>query len=72
MTELSAGILGYGISTRLTDNEYDLLVLKNGFVHILSESDYYSNGFKDIDKSDKITYEDYIKKERTWENIKEG
>ena len=62
---------GYGISTRLTDHEYDLLVLFEQRVFVLSVNDYELNGFDSIRDARSISFADYVEMERTWENLTE-
>lgn len=63
---------GFGISTRLTDNEYDLLVLFDRKVIRVPESVYRENGFEDLSAFNSISFEEYVAaKERTWDNLTE-
>lgn len=60
---------GFGISTRLCDNEYPLLVLNKGRVYVMPENEYATNGFANLAQQPSISYEDYIKHEQSWETI---
>jgi hypothetical protein len=60
---------GFGISTRLTDNEYDLIVLHGGRLYQLTEKAYVQTGFELLDSCPSIAFEDYIAVPRTWENL---
>ena len=62
---------GYGISTRLTDNEYDLLVLSDQRVYVLKQSDYERRGFDALGDSPSIRFADYVAVERHWGNLTE-
>jgi hypothetical protein len=68
--ESQGSATGYGISSRLTDNEYDLLVLRVGRVYVLRESEYNKAGFTALDERASLSIEDYIDAtERTWDNL---
>lgn len=60
---------GFGISARLLDNEYDLLVLDvdNKLVLRLPETRYKASRFENPTKS--IQFTDYIAIPRTWNNL---
>ncbi len=61
---------GYGISTRLGDNEYDLLVLRDGRVYLLPEKAYRDDGFASLDEVPWLSYDEYVSvPERTWGNV---
>lgn len=61
---------GFGISTRLTDNEYDLLVLRDQRVYLLREADYRETGFAGLPRDAGLSFEEYIAVEpRTWESL---
>lgn len=69
------GGTGFGISTRIADNEYDLLVLMIDTQTIvrMSENHYRSSGFTELDRFPSISFEDYIAAaERTWDNLTNG
>lgn len=73
MTDHDRGQLtGYGISTQLTDNEYDLLVLHNERVYLLTEATYNDTGFATLDKTPSLSFDalsDALDDEMTWEII---
>lgn len=61
---------GFGISTRLPDNQYDLLVLENERVHRLAEDQYRADGFASLADCPSISFEDYVSvSQRTWDNL---
>lgn len=62
---------GYGISTRMPDNEYDLLVLADERVYRVPENGYRADGnWAELAKYPSISFEDYIAAdERTWDNL---
>lgn len=61
---------GYGISTRMPDNEYDLLVLDSERVYRLSEADYKADGFTKLGQCESIGFAEYVAApERTWDNL---
>ena len=62
---------GYGISTRLGDNGYDLLVLSDERVYVLKQSDYERRGFAVLEDSPSIRFADYVAVERHWGNLVE-
>jgi hypothetical protein len=63
----------FGISTRLTDNEYPLLVLRGQRVYVLAAADYEAHGFETLSEAPSVSFEDYIATEpRTWENLPSG
>lgn len=68
------GETGFGISTRLGDNEPDLLVLWKGSVYLVPEAEYDKYGFVILESHTheypNITFRDYIGTEpRTWTNL---
>jgi hypothetical protein len=64
------GATGFGIATRMPDNEHDLLVLANERVYRLSEEEYRAGGFAHLDRVPSIAFADYIEvSERTWDNL---
>lgn len=64
------GETGYGISTRICDNEYDLLVLHNERVYRMPERTYSGVGFANLEDCESISFADYIASpERTWDNM---
>lgn len=66
------GETGYGISTRLGDNEYDLIVLREERVYLLSESAYLSDGFAGLGSCPSCSFADVRDAEGTltWERLK--
>lgn len=52
MTRGDDSSTGYGISTRLTDNSYPLVVLRSESVYLLSENAYYAHGFTGVDRAE--------------------
>jgi hypothetical protein len=61
---------GFGISTRLADNEHDLLVLCEGRVYRLSEEAYQAEGFRALDRERSLSFAMYVAaKERSWDNL---
>ena len=62
-------ITGYGISTRLGDNEYPLLVLHVGRVYAMNEQRYHDRGFDALDEVASIGFDEYIAIPRTWDNL---
>jgi hypothetical protein len=72
--EARGNLTGYGIYSRLTDNEYDLLVLLPAEKRLvrLSEDRYKEHGFGDMAELPSIPFEDYVAAdERTWDNLTE-
>lgn len=66
------GQTGFGISTQLTDNEYDLLVLHRETVYLLSEKQYEASGFVGLGELPSITFDaicDCTTEPMTWEVI---
>jgi hypothetical protein len=64
------GETGFGISTRIPDNEYDLIVLSGEKVHRVPVSHYRDHGFGGLDACSSVGFVDYITTEpRTWENL---
>lgn len=64
------GDTGYGISTRLTDNGYDLLVFKNARVYVVPESDYVERGLVDLPRFPSISFEEYVAApSRSWDDL---
>lgn len=62
--------IGYGISTRLPDNERDLLVLDGERVYRLTEDAYREHGFVKLADCPSISFEDYVSvQRRTWDNL---
>lgn len=69
------GTTGFGISTRITDNEYDIIVLLPGTQALarISEDLYRAVGFAALADAPTISFEDYIAvDERTWDNLTEA
>lgn len=62
---------GYGISTRLCDNEHPLLVLDCNAqtVTLLAESDYKNSGLAELDPDKAIPFGDYVEGEKSWETL---
>jgi hypothetical protein len=63
---------GYGISTRIPDNEHDLLVLriKHQCLTRLPQDAYAAQGFNALNAYPSISFADYIAApERTWDNL---
>lgn len=65
---------GFGISTRLTDNEHDLIVLYHGRLYRIPQADYVLNGFAfgTGESFGSIGFADYVARERTWDNLTEA
>lgn len=64
---------GYGISTRLTDNEHPLLVCRGDRVYLLAESDYTARGFDALDEARSLTFEQYLALEPvSWDALDEA
>jgi hypothetical protein len=64
------GETGYGIGTRIMDNEYDLLVLHEQRVYRMPESAYTGLGFANLEDCESIGFAEYIASaERTWDNL---
>lgn len=65
---------GYGITTRLYDNEHDILLVlprKQAIVRV-PEKLYKQVGFRELDGLPTISFEEYIAvDERTWESLPE-
>jgi len=59
---------GYGISSRLTDNEYDLLVVDVARQRIVffPESTYKDTGFATLSEVAGVPLEEYVGKEQEW------
>jgi len=69
------GATGFGIASRLHDNEYDLLVLLPGAQALarITEKAYAEHGFAALDDAPTISFEDYTAaSERTWDNLTEA
>lgn len=63
---------GFGISTRLGDGEYDLLVLSDQTIYQVPMDAYRERGLADLDSYPHISFAQYIAAdERTWENLPE-
>lgn len=62
---------GFGVSTRLGDNEYDLLVLREERVYLLSESAYNESGFSYLDATPSCSFAEYAEASEpiTWEAV---
>lgn len=64
------GETGFGISNRLTDNEYDLIVLYDGNVYRVPESTYKLNGFTTLAGCNSISFTEFVAAlTRTWDNL---
>jgi hypothetical protein len=64
------GVTGYGISTRLTDNEYALLVLYKERVYWVPENKYKQDGFAKLSEGRSCTFDDVVDSDAdqmTWE-----
>lgn len=62
---------GMGISSRLGDNEGELLVLFRQRVYLLPEDVYEATGFLQLREQPSISFENYIGRgRRTWENTR--
>ncbi len=67
-----SGTTGFGISTRLTDNEYDLIVLRGERVHLLAETAYTASGFATLDHTPSCSFDDLCDApddHQTWETL---
>ncbi len=74
MTPPGGGSTGYGISTRLCDNEYDLLVLvpASQTLVIVPEKAYRDDGLGNLNGYPSISFADYTAcTDRTWDNLTE-
>lgn len=72
MLDGDTGTTGFGISTRLPDNERDLLVLDIGQQRVvrLPERSYTADGFDALNTFAAISFTDYVAApERTWDNL---
>ncbi len=69
MTNLAGEETGYGISTRIDDNEYDLIVLHEGKLYRVPEAAYKEKGLADLGEYPAISFENYIAVPRNWENL---
>jgi hypothetical protein len=66
------GLTGYGITTQIADNEYDLIVLRpdRQVLARVTEKEYKANGFAALDDAPSIPFENYVAaSERTWDNL---
>ena len=54
------GQTGFSISTRLTDNEYDLLVLRDDRIYLVEERLYKATGFATLDQVPSLTFDDLV------------
>lgn len=60
---------GFGISTRIGDNEYPLLVLYTGNVYALSEEEYNARGFERLLDYPWVSFEEFCTLRPSWEQI---
>lgn len=65
------GTTGYGISTRIGDNSYNLIVLHKQRVYSCPEDVYNREGFDKVraDELPNISFEAYIEEARNWDNL---
>lgn len=61
MVKGDRGLIGFGISTRLTDNEHPLLVLDTTkqLVYEYPEDEYHEHGFAKLEEYEATPFKDY-------------